>query len=72
MVVDDVTYLPNILQDFEMAAKLEAVMFSQVPPKRNIVATTEIMTGLSQIDGPQIYSQAISVGYWAQICWSQS
>ena len=23
------------------------------------------MTGLSQIDGPQIYSQAISVGYWS-------
>ena len=67
MVVDDVTYLPGILQDFELAAKLEGgYVFSQVPPQEEYRgATTEIMTGLSQIDGPQIYSQAISVGYWS-------
>jgi len=67
MVVDDVTYLPGILQDFEMAAKLEGgYVFSQIPPQEEYRgATTEIMTGLSQIDGPQIYSQAISVGYWS-------
>ena len=34
MVVDDVTYLPGILQDYEMAAKLEGgYVFSQVPPQ---------------------------------------
>ena len=67
MVVDDVTYLPGILQDFEMASKLEGgYVFSQLPPQEEYRgATTEIMTGLSQIDGPQIYSQAISVGYWS-------
>ena len=67
MVVDDVTYLPGILQDYEMSAKLEGgYVFSQVPPQEEYRgATTEIMTGLSQIAGPQIYSQAISVGYWS-------
>ena len=67
MVVDDVTYLPGILQDYEIATELEGgYVFSQVPPQEEYRgATTEIMTGLSQIDGPQIYSQAISVGYWS-------
>lgn len=67
MVVDDVTYLPGILQDYEIATKLEGgYVFSQVPPQEEYRgATTEIMTGLSQIDGPQIYSQAVSIGYWS-------
>ena len=67
MVVDDVTYLPGILQDYEISAELEGgYVLSQIPPKEEYrCATTEIMTGLSQIDGPQIYSQAISVGYWS-------
>tara|TARA_B100001029_G_scaffold27887_1_gene20196 strand:- start:1099 stop:1719 length:621 start_codon:yes stop_codon:yes gene_type:complete len=67
MVVDDVTYLPGILQDYEISAELEGgYVLSQIPPQEEYRgATTEIMTGLSQIDGPQIYSQAISVGYWS-------
>ena len=34
MVVDDVTYLPGILQDYEIATELEGgYVFSQVPPQ---------------------------------------
>ena len=67
MVIDDVTYLPGILQDYEIASELEGgYVLSQVPPQEEYRgATTEIMTGLSQINGPQIYSQAISIGYWS-------
>ena len=47
MVVDD-DISSGILQDFEMAAKLEGgYVFSQVPPQEEYRgATTEIMTGL--------------------------
>ncbi|MBT95694.1 MAG: hypothetical protein CL431_06990 [Acidimicrobiaceae bacterium] len=67
MVLDDVTYLPGILQNFEMSEELEGgYVLSQVPPQEEYRgAATQIMTGLSQIGGPQIYSQAISIGYWS-------
>lgn len=67
MVLDDVTYLPGILQDFEISGELEGgYVLSQIPPQEEYRgATTQIMTGLSQIGGPQIYSQAISIGYWS-------
>jgi hypothetical protein len=67
MVLDDVTYLPGILQNFEISGELEGgYVLSQIPPQEEYRgASTQIMTGLSQIGGPQIYSQAISIGYWS-------
>ncbi|MEG3586300.1 MAG: ABC transporter substrate-binding protein [Actinomycetota bacterium] len=67
MVVDDVTYLPGILQSYDVASQLEGgYVFTQFPPQEEYrSATTRIMTDLKSIDGPLIYSQAISVGYWS-------
>ncbi len=67
MVVDDVTYLPGILQSYDVANQLEGgYVFTQFPPQEEYrSATTRIMTDLELIDGPLIYSQAISLGYWS-------
>jgi len=67
MVVDDVTYLPGILQSYDVASQLEGgYVFTQFPPQEEYrSATTRIMTDLKSIDGPLIYSQAISLGYWS-------
>ncbi len=67
MVVDDVTYLPGILREFETSKKLEGgYVFTQFPPQEEYrEATTRMATDLENIDGPLIYSQAISLGYWS-------
>jgi len=67
MVVDDVTYLPGILQSYDVANQLEGgYVFTQFPPQEEYrSATTRIMTDLKLVDGPLIYSQAISLGYWS-------
>jgi len=67
MVVDDVTYLPGILQTYDVSSQLEGgYVFSQFPPQEEYrAATTRIMTDLANIGGPLIYSQAISLGYWS-------
>ncbi|MBB32086.1 MAG: hypothetical protein CL455_00305 [Acidimicrobiaceae bacterium] len=67
MVVDDVTYLPGILQSYDVANQLEGgYVFTQFPPQEEYrSATTRIMTDLELVDGPLIYSQAISLGYWS-------
>ena len=67
MVVDDVTYLPGILQSYDAANQLEGgYVFTQFPPQEEYrSATTRIMTDLELVDGPLIYSQAISLGYWS-------
>ena len=67
MVVDDVSYLPGILRSYDVAAELEGgYVFTQFPPQEEYRdATTQIMTDLKSIDGPLIYSQAISLGYWS-------
>jgi len=67
MVVDDVTYLPGILREYETSKNLEGgYVFSQFPPQEEYrQATTRIATDLENIAGPLIYSQAISLGYWS-------
>ena len=67
MVVDDVSYLPGILRSYDIAAELEGgYVFTQFPPQEEYRdAATQIMTDLKSIDGPLIYSQAISLGYWS-------
>ena len=67
MVLDDVTYLPGILQEYEISRQLEGgYVFSQFPPQEEYrAATTRIMTDLEKVNGPLIYSQAISIGYWS-------
>ena len=67
MVVDDVTYLPGILREYETSKELEGgYVFSQFPPQEEYrEATTLIATDLENINGPLIYSQAISLGYWS-------
>ncbi len=67
MVVDDVTYLPGILREYETSKELEGgYVFSQFPPQEEYrEATTVIATDLENINGPLIYSQAVSLGYWS-------
>ena len=67
MVVDDVTYLPGILREYQNSKKLEGgYVFTQFPPQEEYrQATTRIATDLENVDGPLIYSQAISLGYWS-------
>ena len=67
MVVDDVTYLPGILREYQNSKKLEGgYVFTQFPPQEEYrQATTRIATDLENINGPLIYSQAISLGYWS-------
>ena len=67
MVVDDVTYLPGILREYETSKELEGgYVFTQFPPQEEYrEAATLIATDLENINGPLIYSQAISLGYWS-------
>ena len=67
MVVDDVTYLPGILREYQNSKKLEGgYVFTQFPPQEEYrQATTRIATDLENVNGPLIYSQAISLGYWS-------
>ncbi|MBF82359.1 MAG: hypothetical protein CL522_03035 [Actinobacteria bacterium] len=67
MVVDDVTYLPGILREYETSKELEGgYVFTQFPPQEEYrEAATLIATDLQNINGPLIYSQAISLGYWS-------
>ena len=67
MVVDDVTYLPGILREYETSKELEGgYVFTQFPPQEEYrEASTLIATDLENVNGPLIYSQAISLGYWS-------
>jgi hypothetical protein len=67
MVVDDVSYLPGILRDYEVSKNLEGgYVFTQFPPQEEYrEATTRLATDLQNIGGPLIYSQAVSLGYWS-------
>ncbi|MDG1845975.1 MAG: ABC transporter substrate-binding protein [Acidimicrobiales bacterium] len=67
MVVDDVTYLPGILREYEVSKNLEGgYVFTQFPPQEEYrEATTRLATDLQNIGGPLIYSQAVSLGYWS-------
>ena len=67
MVLDDVTYLPGILREYETSKGLEGgYVLSQFPPQEEYrEASTLIATDLENINGPLIYSQAISLGYWS-------
>lgn len=66
-VVDDVTYLPGLLGDFNTADKLEGgYALTQFPPQEEYREVTALIANdLETVGAPLIYSQAISVGYWS-------
>jgi hypothetical protein len=66
-VVDDVTYLPGLLSDFNTADKLEGgYAITQFPPQEEYREVTALIANdLETVGAPLIYSQAISVGYWS-------
>ena len=67
VVVDDVAYLPGLLANFATAAKLEGgYSVSQFPPQEEYREVTAVLaTDLQDVGGGLIYSQAVSLGYWA-------
>lgn len=67
IVVDEVAYLPGLLGDFAVADALEGgYSVSQFPPQEEYrEATGVVATDLQSAGGDLIYSQAVSLGYWA-------
>ena len=67
IVVDDVTYLPGLLNDVSTAAQLEGgFAFTQLPPQEEYREVTGVVaTDVDNVGGPLIYSRAITVGYWS-------
>ncbi len=66
-VVDDVSYLPGLLGDFVTADRLEdGYAVTQFPPQEEYrEVTAQVSTDLEAVGGALIYSQAVSIGYWA-------
>ena len=67
MVLDDVTYLPGLLQDFAVADRLAGgFVFTQFPPQEEYRAVTaEVATDVDSVGGPLVYGQSITIGYWS-------
>ena len=63
------TYIPSWYspREYETSKELEGgYVFTQFPPQEEYrEASTLIATDLENINGPLIYSQAISLGYWS-------
>lgn len=66
-LVDDVTYLPGLLADFSLAERIEGTYaITQIPPQEEYRSVTGVIAAdLDAVGGPVVYSQAVSVGYWA-------
>jgi branched-chain amino acid transport system substrate-binding protein len=67
MVVDDVTYLPGLLGHIPTALQLEGgYTIATLPPQEEYREVTEVMANdLRRTNGPLVYSQAITIGYWS-------
>ncbi len=67
MVVDDVTYFPGLLADIPTALALEGgFAVSHLPPQEEYREVTGVIAeDLDAVDGPLVYSQAITLGYWS-------
>ena len=67
IVVDDVTYLPGLLNDVSTASQLEGgFAFTQLPPQEEYREVTGVVaTDVDNVGGPLIYSRAVTVGYWS-------
>ncbi len=66
-VVDNVGYLPGLLTDFVVADAVEGgYSVTQFPPQEEYRDITAVIAeDLDAVDAPLVYSQAVSLGYWA-------
>jgi len=67
LVVDDAGYLPGLLGDFQVADALEGgFSLTQFPPQEEYKEVTGVVASdLESASSNLIYSQAVSLGYWA-------
>ena len=67
IVVDDVTYLPGLLNEVSTATQLEGgFAFTQLPPQEEYREVTGVVTtDVDNVGGPLVYSRAVTVGYWS-------
>jgi hypothetical protein len=67
MVVDDVSYFPGLLADVPTARKLEGgYVLVPLPPQEEYREVTGVIAAdLERIEGPLVYSQAVTIGYWS-------